>query len=95
MSLITALILSIVALVVLFCMMVLACAFALGRMHVWLKGKAEVFGDNEGLREHIGEIHGQLIEARSEINAIPRAIKEFEIGRAVPVRVNPNISGMS
>jgi len=55
----------VLGLCILFGMMVLACAFALGRMHVWLKGKAEVFGDNEGLREELGDLRGHLIELQN------------------------------
>lgn len=44
-----------------FMVCMLACCFALGRMHVWLKGKAEVFGDNEGLREELADIRGHII----------------------------------
>lgn len=55
----------IVMILVLFCVNVLACCFALGRMHVWLKDKAEVFGDNEGLRRELADIRGHVIECRN------------------------------
>lgn len=45
-----------------FILTVLACAFALGHMHTWLKGKAEIFGDNEGLREELMDLRDRLIE---------------------------------
>lgn len=43
----------ILALLALFCLNVIACALALGRMHAWLKGENEVFGDGAGLRDSI------------------------------------------
>lgn len=47
---------------VLFVLNVLSCAYALGRFHTWLKGRAEVFGDNEGLRDELADIRGRLNE---------------------------------
>lgn len=55
----------ITAIIAHFILTVAACSFALGRMHVWLKGRAEVFGDNEGLREELADIRGHCIEARN------------------------------
>lgn len=43
----------IAALSALFCLNVIACCFALGRMHAWLKGQGEVFGDGLGLLDAI------------------------------------------
>lgn len=58
-----------------FVVVVLAACVALGHMHTWLKEKGEVFGASEALHECIGEVHGQVIEARSEINALARPIE--------------------
>lgn len=50
------------ALIALFLLNVIACCYALGRMHTWLKERAEVFGDNEGLRDELADIRGRLNE---------------------------------
>lgn len=53
----TAIILTLIAL---FWLNVISCAYALGRFHVWLKGRGEVFGDDEGLRDELHDIRGRL-----------------------------------
>lgn len=55
----------------------LSCVAAISYMHQWLKGIAEVFGDNEGLREHVGEVHTTILDVEASVQQLHTKGEEF------------------